>query len=118
MVVWGDELESHVGVTNLCAVGIQDFFIHNLVFWDDSLKFHLSEPSKPGRTILLVSSVEPRLPSHYISGVKSFTKKSGNCCYSISPTLTQKYLLMPTSAVPQPFLLLIAANLALAEFLG
>ena len=23
MVVWGDELESHVGVTNFCVVGIQ-----------------------------------------------------------------------------------------------
>ena len=34
MVVWGDELEIHVSVTNFCAVGIRYFVIQNLVFWD------------------------------------------------------------------------------------
>ena len=48
MVVWGDELEGHVGVTNFCVVGIQDFVIQDLVFWDDALNFHLSECSPTG----------------------------------------------------------------------
>ena len=48
MVVWGDKLESHVSVTNFCAVGIRDFVIQNLVFWDDALKFHSSECSLTG----------------------------------------------------------------------
>ena len=30
MVIWGDELESYVGVTNFCAVGIRDFFYPEL----------------------------------------------------------------------------------------
>ena len=48
MVVWGNKLESHVGVTNFCAVGIRDFVIQNLVFWDDALKVHSSECSPAG----------------------------------------------------------------------
>ena len=54
MVVWGDELESHVSVTNLCALGIRDFVIHNLVFWDDALKFHLKRvlANRPGSSLL------------------------------------------------------------------
>ena len=48
MVVWGGELESHVGVTNFCALGIQDFVIQNLMFWYYALKFHLSECSPTG----------------------------------------------------------------------
>ena len=32
MVVSGYELESHVGVTNFCAVGIRDFVIQNFMF--------------------------------------------------------------------------------------
>ena len=43
IVVWGDELEIHVGVTNFCAVGIRDSVIQNLAFWDDALKFHSSK---------------------------------------------------------------------------
>ena len=48
MVVWGDKLESYVSVTNFCAVGILDFVIQNLVFWDDALKFHSSKCSPMG----------------------------------------------------------------------
>ena len=57
MVVWGDELENHVGVTNLCAVGIQDFVIQNLVFWDDALKFISSECSPTGQDNLSFSPI-------------------------------------------------------------
>ena len=57
MVVWGDELEGHVGVMNVCAVGIRDFVIQNLVFWDDALKFHSSECSLPGQDHLSFSTV-------------------------------------------------------------
>ena len=49
MVVWGDELESHVGVTNFCSVGRRDFVIQNLVFWDDALKFHSGECPTTGQ---------------------------------------------------------------------
>ena len=57
MVIWGDELESYVGVTNFCAVGIRDFFIQNLVFWDDALKFHSSKCSSLGQYHLSFSTV-------------------------------------------------------------
>ena len=49
VIVWSNELESHVGGFDLVSVYGRDFVVEDLVFWGDALVLHTSECASTGQ---------------------------------------------------------------------
>ena len=49
VIVWRNELESHVGGFDLVSVEGRDFVVEDLVFWDYALVLHTSEYASTGQ---------------------------------------------------------------------
>ena len=49
MIVWRNELESHVGGFDLVSIEGRYFVVEDLVFWDDALVLHTSECALTGQ---------------------------------------------------------------------
>ena len=49
VIVWRNELESHVGGFDIISIEVVYFVVEDLVFWDDALVLHKSECALMGQ---------------------------------------------------------------------